>query len=214
MNTASQRHDDFGFYQAAKRISEVDLTQTMNHVSEECRRSAALLRSLHCQLLNNPQDVNMGDVEIMIETALSFLPDSNGPDFDAMDQFDRDANSAVRKLLLQQQALTAIVDAMAQAVRPDITLGDLNAVANTIHESTALLPDGPRHWEEFCAAIQARGLLVAWIDLGNGLLPRPEIHTPESLRKARRAWRKMDAGSRAIRRQAAEMQNTNLAREH
>ena len=75
MSAAPFTADAFGFTQAASRISTT-LVDTANHVGFAIKRSAALLRAVHFQLLNDdPRNLNAYDVETLLELALSALPD-------------------------------------------------------------------------------------------------------------------------------------------
>ena len=67
MNAAPFAADAFGFTQAASRISTT-LMDTANHVGFAIKRSAALLRAVHFQLLNDdPRNLNAFDVETLLE---------------------------------------------------------------------------------------------------------------------------------------------------
>lgn len=195
---AAQQIDSFGFPEAALRMSPVDLTRTSNDLANACQRGKALLRSLHYQLVNDHGGISLSDVEALVELALSALPDYEGEAFNDIEQFDMDARQTMRKLMHQQQALTALLDAMELAARPGASLDEMKQTATTIYDNAALLTDGERHWQAFCELMSERGLLLVWVDFGNGLPPRPDVHTPESLQAARHAQRKFDAYLRAV----------------
>lgn len=200
---AAQPTDRFGFPEGALRLSPVDLTHASNDLANACQRGKALLRSLHFQLANDHDGVSLSDVEALVELALSALPDHDGEAFDDIDQFDADARQTMRKLMHQQQALTALLDAMELAARPGASLEEMKQAATTIYDNAALLTDGERHWQAFCALLSERGLHLVWVDLGLGLLPRPDVHTDASLKAARRLDRKMNAYIRAVQELAA-----------
>ncbi|MCG9057579.1 hypothetical protein LH452_01240 [Laribacter hongkongensis] len=142
---AAQQIDSFGFPQAALRMSPVDLTRTSNDLANACQRGKALLRSLHYQLVNDHGGVSLSDVEALVELALSALPDYEGEAFNDIEQFDMDARQTMRKLMHQQQALTALLDAMELAARPGASLDEMKQTATTIYDNAALLTDGERH---------------------------------------------------------------------
>lgn len=194
----AQPTDRFGFPEGVLRLSPVDLTHASNDLANACQRGKALLRSLHFQLVNDHDGVSLSDVEALVELALSALPDHEGGAFDDIDQFDLDARQTMRKLMNQQQALTALLDAMALAARPGASLEEMKQAATTIYDNAALLTDGERHWQAFCALLSERGLHLVWADLGLGSPARPDVHTPESLQAARQAQRKFDAYLRAL----------------
>lgn len=200
---AAQPTDRFGFPEGALRLSPVDLTHISNDLIIACQRGKALLRSLHFQLVNDHQGINLNDVEALVELALSALPDHDGEAFDDIDQYDTDARQTMRKLMHQQQALTALLDATELAARPGASLDEMKQAATTIYDNAALLTDGERHWQAFCALLSERGLHLVWVDLGCGLPPRPDVHTDASLKTARRLDHKMNAYIRAARKQAA-----------
>lgn len=205
MNAAAPRADAFGFTEDARCINEVDLIGTANRVGFALQRSAALLRMLHHRLLNDAErEVSIHDVEALVELALQALPDPNGEAFDAIEQFEQDAKRKVRTLLQRQQAMTAVLDAMEVAARPDATLDKITEAAKTAHDNACLLPDGARHWEAFCTLIEVRGMLIEWVELGSGFPPQCEVHTPESLKKARKVRRKMTAFVQAVHGQAEQ----------
>lgn len=206
MSATHQHTDAFGFTEAACKISSVDLTGTANHVWECCRRSAALLRTLHYRLLHEDQkNVSLSDVEALVELALSALPDPDGEAFDDFDQYSLDANQTMRTLLHRQQALTAVLDAMEIAANPNATLTELNVAATEVYSNTSLLQDGARRWERFSDLIKARHLHIVWHNFGPGLPPRPEIHTAESLKAQRKIQRKMQAFTQAVNQMAGQL---------
>lgn len=196
--TTAQTVDSFGFPESALRLSSIDLVHTGNDLAIACHRGKALLRSLHYQLANHHHDISLSDVEALVELALSALPDHDVEAFDDIEQFAMDARQSMRKLMHQQQALAAILEAMEQAARPAASLEALRQAAVTIYDNSALLVNGDHHWQAFCTLVKERGLLLVWVDWVNGLPPRPDVHTAESLKAQRKAWRKMNALARIV----------------
>ena len=173
--------DAFGFSEAASRISTTGLTCQVNQIALDCYRSAGILRVLRQSLLNGDKgEVSLYDVQAAVEAALAAMPDPDGESFNAIDDISCDVNQAVRSLLLRQQAVADLLEAMEVAARMDCTLDEVNEAANTAYGIVTILPDGQRHWDAFCELIVRRGLSVELIDLGPSFGPRPKVHTPET----------------------------------
>ncbi|MFB9159580.1 hypothetical protein [Chromobacterium violaceum] len=200
----SHQPDAFGYSEIATRLSSIDLPHVSHDLAEACHRSKALLRTLHYQLENGYDSIRLADVTALVELAMSALPDYESEVFDTIDQFDTDARQTMRKLLLQQQALRAVLNAMESAAKPGAGLEQIREAATTIYDNAALLIDGERHWQAFCALVNGRGFQLLWIDWGNGALPRPEIHTKATLKARRRVEHKQNQYFKAIQDQMAQ----------
>lgn len=182
--------DSFGFSESASRISTTGLTYLVNQIALDCYRSAGILRVLRLSLLNGDKDeVRLYDVEAAVEAALAVLPNPDGEHFNAIDDLSCDINQEVQKLLLRQQAVADLLEAMEVAARMDRTLEEINEAANTAYGIVSILPDGQRHWDAFCELIVRRGLTVKLIDITPGVV-RPQVDTPEGHRRAAKLIRK------------------------
>lgn len=186
--------DAFGFSEAASRISTTGMCRQVYQIAQDCCRSAGILRVLRLSLLNGDKDeVSLYDVRAAVEAALAAMPDPDGERFNAIDDISGDINQAVRSLLLRQQAVADLLEAMEVAARMDRTLEEINEAANIAYGVVTILPDGQRHWDTFCELIVRRGLSVELIDLGPGFGPRPKINTPETLKLSKAVQRKTAA---------------------
>ncbi|KWC40823.1 hypothetical protein WL51_06965 [Burkholderia ubonensis] len=176
------------------KIGAVSLSNTAYHVGEGCRRSAALLRSLHYQLINATTDeINVHDVEALVGMALSAIPDPDDDAFSAIERFGSAARESEQEHVRRQEAMNAVLDALECAARPDATLNELEAAAGVAYANAALLPNGERRWEAFCSLIQTRGLFVDWIQLFDTVPPTPTVNSAETRRASRTLRRKSEA---------------------
>ncbi len=208
MSAAPFTADAFGFTQAASRINTT-LLDTANHVGFAIKRSAALLRALHFQLLNeDPRKLNGYDVEMLVELALSALPDPDGDAFNTFENCGLEASQTVKAILAQQQAMTAMLTALDVAADMGSTREELNEVADGAYAAATVLPDGQRHWDAFCALITRRGLTVELFHLGESVV-RPHVDTPEGKRRSAKLIRKAIAVGEELR-AGAEM--TSIAK--
>lgn len=190
--------DVFGFSQAASRISTT-LQDTANHVGSAVRRSRALLRTLQFQLLNDdPRNLISFDMEALVELALSALPEPDGEAFDTFESCAREARQAVKTMLAQQEAMTAMLTALDVAADLGSTREELNEVADGAYAAATVLLDGQRHWDAFCALITRRGLTVELFDLAPGVV-RPNVDTPEGKRRSAKLIRKAIAVAEELR---------------
>lgn len=198
MSAAPFTADAFGFTQAASRISTT-LMDTANHVGFAIKRSAALLRAVHFQLLNDdPRNLNAYDVETLLELALSALPDPDGDAFNTFENCGLEANETVKAMLAQQQAMTAMLTALEVAADLGSTREELNEVADAAYAAANTLPDGQRHWDAFCALVTRRGLTVKLISITpDGT--HPSVDTPEGHRRSAKLIRKAIALGDALR---------------
>lgn len=191
MSAAPFTADAFGFTQAASRISTT-LMDTANHVGFAIKRSAALLRAVHLQLLNDdPCNLNAYDVETLLELALSALPDPDGDAFNTFENCGLEASETVKAMLAQQQAMTAMLTALEVAADLGSTREELNEVADSAYAAANTLPDGQRHWDAFCALVTRRGLHIELLNLGLGYVAA--VHTEESRKRAAKLRHKADA---------------------
>ena len=198
MSAAPFTADAFGFTQAASRISTT-LMDTANHVGFAIKRSAALLRAVHFQLLNDdPRNLNAYDVETLLELALSALPDPDGDAFDTFENCGLEASETVKAMLAQQQAMTAMLTALEVAADLGSTREELNEVADAAYAAANTLPDGQRHWDAFCALVTRRGLTIKLISLVPGVVA-PSVDTPEGHRRSAKLIRKAIALGDALR---------------
>ncbi|QOK91989.1 hypothetical protein HF908_11175 [Ralstonia pseudosolanacearum] len=200
MTSHAQHTDQFGFAAAASQmLSSADLDRAANAVWEDCRRTLAILRTLHRQLDNSSrEEVNLHDVEAMVGLAMATLPNLEEGAFDAIDKFGRDTRGKVTALLGQQQAMAAAMDALETVTRPDATLEELNAAAMALHANVSALPDGARRWDHFCALLAARQLHIMWYPGAHGLAPHLEVHTDASLKALRKVNRRLGAYQNAV----------------
>lgn len=190
---AASKIDAFGFSEAASVI-HTRLIDTANRVGFSITRSAALLRSLHFQLLNaNPREVNIHDVEALVALALSALPDPDGEAFETFEECGSEASQTVRAMQEQQRALSALLDAMETAARMEATLEELDEAANAAYGIVSTLPDGQRHWDAFCELIVRRGLSLELLEVVPGVRSYLKVNTPETLAHSQAAQNKMAA---------------------
>lgn len=191
MSAAPFTADAFGFTQAASRISTT-LLDTANHVGFAIKRSAALLRAVHFQLLNDdPRNLNAYDVETLLALALSALPDPDGDAFNTFEDCGLEASETVKAMLAQQEAMTAMLTALDVAADLSSTREELHEIADGAYAAANVLPDGQRHWDAFCALVTRRGLHIELINLGLGCVA--SVHTEESWKRTAKLRRKAHA---------------------
>jgi hypothetical protein len=188
--SATAKIDAFGFSEATSRISTTGLTRQVDIIAHDCYRSAGILRILRLSLLNcNKDEISLYDVQAAVEAALAVLPNPDGEHFTAIDDISHDVNQAVRSLLLRQQAVADLLEAMEVAARMDRTLDEINEAANTAYGVVTILPDGQCHWDAFCELIVRRGLTVKLIELAPNVI-HPQVDTPEGHRRNAKLIRK------------------------
>ena len=187
MSAAHMTTDALGFTPDAEAINTTRLDRAMQRITEGCRRSEALLRSLQQQFRYAPGEVDVDQVEAIVSMALEALPLWTSADFDDIDDWGSDLRAKTRTGIMKARLADTALAALATAGRDSATLEELNAAAVQLHDCAALMPDGDGHMRAFVALIEARGLHVLVLQPGPGVLGRPAVHTAESMKLARKA---------------------------
>ncbi len=189
--------DAFGLPESASALGNT-IINTANHIGFAVQRSAALLRSLHFQLLNSSTDaISIPDVMTLVELALQALPDSDGDIFNVLDKCEVDISRAFRAAHHQQQAMSALLDAFEVVACEGSTLDELDKTANTVYGIANILPDGQRHWDVFCSVLSKRELSLELMAMDTGM-PVVKVNTPATLKRSRQVQRKTAAFVAAV----------------
>lgn len=178
---------------ASTKVDPESATDALNHVIEHCRRSGALLRTLHYQLHGRKGHViDWRDIEILVDMALLEIPvDSH--EFDIIARFHSDSETATYEHAEQRRATNQILRSLEWAAKPDATVDELNEAVTALYKNMNKVSDGRRALALFCSLLEARGLFVDFVEPGGNFGPWPLVRTEEMRKAARKTARKIKA---------------------
>lgn len=186
MNAGTVKVDALGFAESAKSISGV-IEHQVYSAMVGVRRARALLRLVKESIEGRGCDLSHDDVsEVadLIDTALEVLPHHYNDVYDPVHVGLGKLSKEHGEQVNSTHALARIVEAMAVAAKPDVTVAELESQAKTVYAMAQKNEAYMSDWETLRDAIKARGFRVLegkddGADLG------PSVVSSEMVKSAR-----------------------------